>query len=212
MELNRRLQIKQISTTPYHPMANIVERQNRNLNQYMRAYVDLKPQIWASMLPYATFAYNITVHASTGFAPFHLLYGREVSLPDAITQKKPIYNYDNFVDVLTRELHDAWALAREKLHTVKVKNKEYYDRKMHDPKLEVGDLVYVTNEVKKHKWDSPKLGPYEITEIPSDQYVVINIDGKPKKVHKNKTSKSRSCFEEIPPTEQKIINTICTFY
>lgn len=106
-ELNKRLEVKQISTTSYHPNANIVERQNRNLNQYLRAYVSEKPQIWAAMLPYATFAYNITAHTSTGFSPFHLLYGREIVLPDAITQKKPIYNYDNFVDVLTRELHDA---------------------------------------------------------------------------------------------------------
>lgn len=87
-ELNKRLKIKQISTTPYHPNANIVERQNRNLNQYLRAYVGEKPQIWASLLPYATFAYNITVHTNTGHSPFHLLYGREVTLPDAVTQKK----------------------------------------------------------------------------------------------------------------------------
>lgn len=211
-ELNKRLEIKQISTTPYHPCANIVERQNRNLNQYLRAYVDLKPQIWAPMLPYATFAYNITVQSSTGFSPFHLLYGREITLPDAITQKKPIYNYDNYVDVLLRELHDAWALAGEKLHSVKLKNKEYYDRKLYDPELKVGDYVYLVNEVKKHKWDSPKHGPYEIKQIPSEQYVIVDVDGNEKKIHKNKTSKSRACFEEIQPTEQKIINTICTFY
>lgn len=211
-ELNRKLEIKQISTTPYHPSSNIVERQNRNLNQYLRAYVDQKPQIWASLLPYATFAYNITVHSRTGFSPFQLLYGREITLPDAITQKKPIYNYDNFVDVLMRELHDAWTLAREKLHVAKIKNKENYDKKTFDPELKIGDLVYLSNEVKKHKWDSPKLGPFEIKEIPTEQYIIIDIDGKPKKVHRNRTSKSKVGGQEIPSTEQKIINTICTFY
>lgn len=211
-ELNTRLQIKQISTTPYRPNANIVERQNRNLNQYLRAYVDKKPQIWATLLPYATFAYNITVHSRTGHSPFHLLYGREVTLPDAITKSKPIYNYDNYVDVLTRELHDAWALAKEKLLSAKIVNKHYYDEKTHDPKLEVGDMVYTKNEVKKHKWDSPKLGPYKIISIPSDQYVILDVDGTQKKVHRDKTSKSKFVLSEISEEETRIINAICTFY
>lgn len=211
-ELNKRLQIKQISTTPYHPNANIVERQNRNLNQYLRAYVDEKPQIWATLLPYATFAYNITIHSRTGHSPFHLLYGREVTLPDAITQRKPIYNYDNYVDVLMRELHDAWCLAKEKLLTAKIINKHYYDAKVHDPKLEIGDLVYMTNEVKKHKWDSPKLGPYKIVSIPSDQYVIIDINGTEKKIHRDKTTKSRLPIGKVTEMETKTIRAICTFY
>lgn len=211
-ELNKRLNIKQISTTPYHPSSNIVERQNRNLNQYLRAYVDKKPQIWASLLPYATFAYNITTHTSTGQSPFQLLYGREVTLPDAITQKKPIYNYDNYVEVLTREMHDAWCLAREKLLSAKLINKQIYDTKKYDPKLQVGDYVYIRNEVKKHKWDAVKLGPFKILNIPSDQYVIIDHDGTEKKVHRNKTSKTKLNMNEINDDETKIINAICTFY
>lgn len=150
VELNRKLDIDQISTTPYQPSSNIVERQNRSTNQYLRAFVDQKPQIWASLLPYATFAYNITVHSSTNFSPFHLVYGRDVTLPDAITRKKPIYNYDNYADLLIRELHDAWYLAQENLQQAKTKNKQYYDKRVHNPLLKVDDMVFISNEVKKH--------------------------------------------------------------
>lgn len=112
------------------------------------------------------------------------------------------------MDVLTRELHDAWTLAKEKLHSAKVINKHYYDRKKFDPELKVGDMVYTTNEVKKHKWDAPKLGPYKIVKIPSEQYVIIDHNGSEKKIHKNKTTKSRSNCEEIGLEETKIISTI----
>lgn len=206
-ELNKRLKIKQISTTPYHPSSNIVERQNRNLNQYLRAYVGEKPQYWASLLPYATFAYNITVHCSTGFSPFHLLYGREVTLPDAITKRRQIYNYNNYVDILTRELHDAWALAQEKLLDVKIKNKYHHEPKVYDPELKIGDFVYIANETKKHKWDDPNLGPYAITEIPSDQYIIVDQNGTPKKIHKNRTKKS-TINKQISKSDMKFIKII----
>lgn len=207
-ELNKRLNIKQISTTPYHPSSNIVERQNRNLNQYLRAYVKEKPQYWATLLPYATFAYNITVHSSTGFSPFHLLYGREVTLPDAITKRRHIYNYDNYVDILTRELHDAWTLAQENLLAVKIKNKQNHDIKVHNPELKIGDFVYISNEVKKHKWDDPNLGPFPITDIPSDQYIIIDKNGTPKKIHRNRTKKSAVHNRQIPPIINQLINVI----
>lgn len=122
-ELNKLLKIKQIYSTPYHPNSNIVERQNRNTNKYLRAYVAEKPQTWAQFLPYAMFAYNITIHATTGYSPFFLLYGREVTLPDAILRKIPIYNYDNFAKILVRELHDAWNIAEKNIMKAKKKNK-----------------------------------------------------------------------------------------
>lgn len=127
-------------------------------------------------------------------------------------RKKPIYNYDNYVDILTRELHDAWSLAKEKLLSAKVINKHYYDKQKYDPELKVGDMVYIKNEIKKHKWDTPKLGPYKIVQIPTEQYVIIDSNGSEKKIHKNKTTKARSVPGELKQTEQKIIRTICTFY
>ena len=76
-------------------------------------------------------------------------------------------------------------LTREKLHTSNFKYKELYDRKVHDPEIKVGSQVYVTNEVKKHKWDSPKLKkPYKIIIIPSEQYVIVDCDENKKKIYK----------------------------
>lgn len=51
-EVNKKLKIKQIFSTPYHPQSNIVERVNRVLNQYMRAFAT--DDKWFEMLPYAS--------------------------------------------------------------------------------------------------------------------------------------------------------------
>jgi len=36
---------------------------------------------WDEKLPSVAFAYRTSVHESTGFTPFYLMYGREASLP-----------------------------------------------------------------------------------------------------------------------------------
>lgn len=210
-ELNKKLEIKKNFTTPYHPSSNIVERQNKNTNQYLRAYIDKKPQTWASLLPYASFAYNTTIHSTTGYTPFQLVYGREITLPEVIKKKKPIYNYDNFVDLMLRELHDAWSLSREKLQIAKTKNKKYYDKKVHSPLLQVGDYVLVKNESKDHKFDNVSNGPYKIIEIPSEQYVIVKIANENKKIHRNRIKKTTASFPEISQLEQQIIKVITTF-
>lgn len=74
-ELNKKLRLKDITTTPYNPRANIVERRNRSLSEYLRCYTQQKPGTWAELLPYCTFAYNRTINATTGFSPFELVLG-----------------------------------------------------------------------------------------------------------------------------------------
>lgn len=64
-DLNKKLNIKKITTTPYHPQSNIVERQNRTINAYLRAFIEKKPQQWAALLPYYMFCYNQTIHSTT---------------------------------------------------------------------------------------------------------------------------------------------------
>lgn len=126
-EINKKLKIKQISITPYHPQSNIVERQNRTLNAYVRALTNKKPQQWAELIPYYIFSYNQTQHSTTNFSPHQLVFCYEIRMPDQLLRKAPVYNFDNYVDVMRKELTDAWELAKERLHERKVTNKDNYD-------------------------------------------------------------------------------------
>lgn len=70
--------------------------------------------------------------------------------------------------------------------------------------------MFITNEAKNHKFDKPLLGPFEILEIPSDQYIVIQKDGKTKKIHKNRTKRANTATntpdEPTPSTSTNISN------
>jgi hypothetical protein len=66
MRIGRRL------STAYHPQtAELMERQNQTLEQYLRAYVNHQQDDWLTWLPLAEFAYNNSVYASTGMTPFY---------------------------------------------------------------------------------------------------------------------------------------------
>ncbi|XP_067141910.1 glutamate receptor U1-like [Centruroides vittatus] len=81
------LQIKRLLTTAYHPACNgIVERFNKTLIDIIAHYIAKDQRDWDKWILYALFAYNTTIHASTGDSPFFLLYGRDPTFPfDLIT-------------------------------------------------------------------------------------------------------------------------------
>jgi hypothetical protein len=81
--INRRL------STAYHPQTDgQTERQNQTLKQYLRAYVNYLQDDWVHWLPLAKFAYNNTVHASTGVTPFFAEKGFHPSI-EAIVRAIP---------------------------------------------------------------------------------------------------------------------------
>lgn len=202
-EINRKLKIKDITSTPYNPRANIVERRNRSTAEYLKCYTQLKPQTWAELLPYATFSYNITTNSTTGFSPFELVYGKKVTLPDSLTKRQPIYNYDNFADLVKREFADAWQLARDKIAKAKEVNKKYYDRATNIIKFKVGDRILVKKIIKDRKFDFAWKGPFEILET-HEKYVIYKEGNKKKKINMDyiKLAKSVKFLENIP--EQQI--------
>ena len=69
-------------TTPYHPRSDgLVERFNRTLLAMLAMFVSHEHDNWDDLLPFMMLAYNTTVHTSTGFTPYRLVFGEECSLP-----------------------------------------------------------------------------------------------------------------------------------
>lgn len=173
-EITKLFKIRKITTTPYRPNSNIVERFHRTLSQLMVAVVHENPTNWSDHLDSAVFAYNNTISSTTGFTPHELLYGCSIQLPDKIIKNEsPIYNYDNYRDELRFNLAKNWKMARENIYIRKQKNKEYYDKQCNPINLNVGDRVYVYKNNKEHKYGSPYDGPYTVEEILSPVTVKI---------------------------------------
>jgi hypothetical protein len=66
------LKIKKIKSTAYHPQSNgALERTHRVLVEYLCCFILEDQSNWDKWLPYATFVFNTTPHATTGFTPMN---------------------------------------------------------------------------------------------------------------------------------------------
>ena len=73
-----KMRIKHNYTTPYYPQCNgLNERFNGELVQILAKVTEHQGKNWDLELPSALWAYCTSVNTSTGFMPFHLVYGKE---------------------------------------------------------------------------------------------------------------------------------------
>ena len=78
------LGVKRKTTTAYRPCCDgLVERFNRTLADMLASYLSKGRTNWDDYISYATFAYNTSVHASTGYTPHYLMFGRDAMEPGA---------------------------------------------------------------------------------------------------------------------------------
>ena len=65
-------------TTPYHPESDgLVERFNRTLLIMLAMFASKNRKDWDDLLPAVMMAYRSSVHESTGFSPYRLMFGEE---------------------------------------------------------------------------------------------------------------------------------------
>ena len=97
----------------------------------------------------ALFAKNTSIHAVTKYTPSELLFDFNPEIPPFLKQKTPIYNYDNYVQILRYKLHEAYEAVRENLK----RSKEYSYEKVNEKVFKIGDLVRIKNSAKKGNLD-----------------------------------------------------------
>lgn len=182
-DLCKLLMIKKLTSTAYHPQTNgALERSHRTLKNYLRHYVDKNLSNWDSFLPYAMITYNTSIHISTGFTPFMLVFGHEANLPSGI----PLYKehegtYATYIDKLKTKLKQSHDIARANIIKEKEKSKTNYDKNINDIEFHVNDLVLLKIQNRKSLeplWS----GPYPIIAINSKENSTILINNKKRKV------------------------------
>jgi len=73
-EVGRLLSMRQLTTTPYHPMCNgLVEKFNGTLKKMLRKMCVEKPKDWDRYLPALLYAYREVPQESLNFSPFELM-------------------------------------------------------------------------------------------------------------------------------------------
>lgn len=207
-EITRIFAVKKVNTTPYHPQANIVERVHRTLNAYLRAFTEKNKDQWSELLKFATFAYNNTVHTTTGYTPHELAHGFQIQIPSGLTKQKVTYNYENYADNVRNNIAKSLELAKEHLYNKKLKNKQYYDLNKMDIDLKIDDWVLLKSQTKKHKFQDVYEGPYKVLDV-FDSHIEILKGGKRYKIHKNLVKKSEAGQANGLPTPTQVVDLNC---
>jgi hypothetical protein len=72
--------IKHIITSPYHPQTNgLTKKFNGILIKMLRTHAEENPTNWHLYIDLVVMAYRKRIHSSTGFAPYTLIFGKEMN-------------------------------------------------------------------------------------------------------------------------------------
>ena len=137
-------------TTPYHPQGNgLVERMNRTLLSMLQTLPEAHKTSWKDHVHKLIPAYNCTIHESTGYSPFFLLFGRSPPLPiDVIFDLETETVAKSHAEYVTKwksAMQKTYLLASKSATKSAMRGKRNYDKRMRSSALQVGDHVLVHN-------------------------------------------------------------------
>ena len=184
--------IKQIRTSPYHPMSNgACERFNGTMKSMLSAVCNKYPTTWDVALPWVLFAYREVPVATLGCSPFELLFGRSASGPLSLLKSAWISDVDlntakqNVIEFITEtrdNVKEAIDLATTHAQQERVKSKLWYDKKARDKTYDVGDEVLILLPMAKKPLHAKYHGPYVVVEkLGPVDYVISTPDRRKQK-------------------------------
>ena len=165
--------IHQIKTSPYHPQTDgMVERFNSTLKCLLRKLTQKGTMEWDKCLPFILWAYRGSIHKSTGYSPYELMFGWTMRTPlDELVEMWSWKNKDEEHDVveylhLRRErMSVVRELANQKETGEKGKHKQYHNKKATERRFGVGDYVLVFQPKLHNEWQGPVTVTKKITDV-----------------------------------------------
>ena len=152
-------------SSAFHPQTDgQTERVNQVLEQYLRCTINYQQDDWTEYLPFAEFAYNNTLHASTQQTPFFANYGYHPKL-DLLN---PMANNNPAAEGFAKQLSELQAMLRLQLQTAQESYKASADKFRNEaPTFKIGDKVWLLRRNIKtkrpcDKLDYRRLGPFVI--------------------------------------------------
>eukprot|EP00731_Ephydatia_muelleri_P007412 Em0003g1660a len=142
----------------YHPQTNgLDERLNQTVTKSLVKYINTDQSDWDEKLECVLFSYRTSVHATTKYTPFYLMYGREAVLPPQLQTECKDGNDVLFSMTGIESKAQEYATNLEEVRTevftevtsniqnAQAKQKLYYDRKHARTGFQLGDRVLLRN-------------------------------------------------------------------
>ncbi|MCO5586240.1 hypothetical protein L7F22_040179 [Adiantum nelumboides] len=124
-------------SSAYHPETDgQSEIVNSTVLDLLKCYVSDKQTEWKKYLPLVEFAYNNTIHSSTGKASFEVIYGKP-HLPPILLTKDKIFAADEFV----RDIEAAYSQVRRAITRSQEIQKKAADKHKRRLDLQLGQYV-----------------------------------------------------------------------
>lgn len=157
-------------STAYHPQTDgQTERTNRTLEDLLRSYTCNQQACWSDMLAFVEFAYNDSIHSSTGFTPFFACYGYNPLTPARLLSDSPaIHDFTCSIDSVIHA-------TREHIREAQLRQSAAANQHRRDVTFAVGDRVLLDahnicfstegdRSLQSKKLQNRFLGPFTIID------------------------------------------------
>ncbi|GJS76009.1 putative reverse transcriptase domain-containing protein [Tanacetum coccineum] len=192
-------------STAYHPQTNgQSERTIQTLEDMLRVCVIDFGKGWVQHLPLVEFSYNNSYHASIKAAPFEGLYGRKCRSPVCWAE---VGESQLTGPELIQETTEKIVQIKQRLQTVRDRQKSYADLKRKDSEFKEGDRVMlkvspwkgVIRFGKRGKLNPRYVGPFKILARVGDVAYKLELPQELSRVHSTfHVSNLKKCYSDEP--------------
>jgi hypothetical protein len=199
MNLCKLLKISNSYSTFYHHEGiGLVERMVKTMKQILTMYVDVSHENWDEFLQPSISAYNTSVHSSSKYSPYEVLFGRKPTNIADVILSSPIVlsgvkSADDYLAELRANAEVIHRRVNENLDVARERQKRYYDRFINDSvQYGIGDLVLLVNERKlvgeSKAFRNKTLGPFRVVDKFNDvNFRIVSLaNGREQSVHYNR--------------------------